>query len=150
MFDKKTYGIRISGIYVEVSRAVYIAYYKGKRRMKYFEEDLKVENIIVDQEKETVIVIPSREDSYERLLENGIQLRDDTPGPEDAAIRNMMVEKLRNCLTLLSDDEFELINAIYCDGISEHELEEQTGRLQQTINYRKKKILKKLRHMMEK
>lgn len=150
MFDKKIYGIRISGTYVEVSKEVYIAYYKGKRRMKYFEEDLKVENLIVDQEKETVTVIPSREDSYERLLENGTQLRDDTPGPEDAVIRNMMVEKLRNCLNSLSDDELELINAIYCDGISEHEFAEKTGRLQQTINYRKKKILKKLRHMMEK
>lgn len=131
-------------------RKPYIAYYKGKRRMKYFEEDLKVENLIVDQEKETVTVIPSREDSYERLLENGTQLLDDTPGPEDAVIRNMMVEKLRNCLNSLSDGELELINAIYCDGTSEHEFAKKTGRHQQTINYRKKKILKKLRHMMEK
>ena len=56
-------------IYPEASEEVIAVLKTTERKMQYQEYDLKAERTIIDKEKQTVTVIPSREDSYERLLE---------------------------------------------------------------------------------
>ena len=51
----------------------------SERKMQYQEYDLKNEQIVIDMEKQTVTVIPSREDSYERMKEADVQFRDEGP-----------------------------------------------------------------------
>lgn len=48
---------------------------KIARKMEYQQYDLKVEHYQIDYEKKTVIYHPSREDSYERLLEETINFQ---------------------------------------------------------------------------
>ena len=50
---------------------------RNRKKMQYQEYDLKAEKTIIDQEEEQIKTIPSREDSYERLLELDIQFLDD-------------------------------------------------------------------------
>ena len=48
----------------------------------------------MDKETGRVTVIPSREDSYERLLEAEKQFAEDAVDVEDTAIRAVLLEKL--------------------------------------------------------
>ena len=48
---------------------MYAAYMKGDRKMRYFEKDLKCERLIYGSNGEIKQVIPSREDSLDRLME---------------------------------------------------------------------------------
>lgn len=123
---------------------------KSDRKMEYAEVDLKVEGFTCDQKKMIARFLPSREDSFDRLLEDDVQFALVGLSPEDEAIHTDELHRLRVCLTLLSDCESRLIRALYFDGLSEPELSKQTGVSQQLINYRKQKILQKLKKLLEK
>ena len=65
---------------------------KGSARRNTLPHDLKQEHTKVDKETGEMIVIPSREDSYERLLEAEKQLVEETEKVEDVAVRAVMLE----------------------------------------------------------
>lgn len=146
----KTQKIRINGKPVEVSTEIYDIYIQGERKSRYFTDDLKREKIIVNQEKETVTFIPSREDSFDRLKdENKIQFMDDSESVENKVLKTLMIEKLFKSLELLDSDERKIIDAIYYEGKTEREISAETGIPQKTINNRKRKILAKLKKFMD-
>lgn len=113
MAEREKYYIGLNGQTFEVSRELYEAYYKGQRKEKYFTHDLKQEHIKVDKETGERIVIPSREDSYERLLEAQKQFAEEAENVEDAAVRAVMLEKLNEALYTLSDEETAIIHALF-------------------------------------
>ena len=100
MAEREKYYIGLNGQIFEVSKELYETYYKGQRKEKYFTHDLKQEHTKVDKETGEMIVIPSREDSYERLLEAEKQFAEET---EDVAVREVMLEKLNEALRTLTD-----------------------------------------------
>ena len=91
-------------------------YYKGQRKEKYFPHDLKQEHPKVDKETGEMIVIPSREDSYERLLEAERQFAEEAEDAEDVAVRAVMLEKLNEALHTLTDEETAIIHALVLSG----------------------------------
>lgn len=146
----KSQKIWINGKQIEVSPEVYDLYIKSDRKNRYFTDDLKTEKVIVNQDKETVTFIPSREDSFDRLMdENKVQFVDESEDVEDKALKNLMIEKLLKLLKELDSDEWGIIDAIYYKGKSEREFSAETGIPQKTVNYRKRKILAKLRKLLE-
>ena len=60
-------------LYPEASEEVIAVLRTTERKMQYQEYDLKAGRTIIDQESRTVEQIHSREDSYERLLEQNVQ-----------------------------------------------------------------------------
>ena len=92
MAEREKYYIGLNGQIFEVSKELYETYYKGQRKEKYFTHDLKQEHTKVDKETGEMIVIPSREDSYERLLEAEKQFAEKTEKVEDVAVRAVMLE----------------------------------------------------------
>lgn len=92
MAEREKYYIGLNGQIFEVSKELYETYYKGQRKEKYFTHDLKQEHTKVDKETGEMIVIPSREDSYERLLEAEKQFAEETEKVEDVAVRAVMLE----------------------------------------------------------
>ena len=145
--DKKV--IAFQGKVYPVNNELHDAYYKGQRKEQYFTIDLKVERIIVDNEKESITFIPSREDSLDRLIdENQEQFSADIESIEDAAIQGVLKDRLHKSISLLSADEQTLINALYFDGHTERSWSALTGLPQKTINNRKRKILAKLKNLM--
>ena len=52
----------INGEYVDVTDEIYTVYFKGQRKMSYFEKDLKSERVIKDKSGDIKKIIPSRED----------------------------------------------------------------------------------------
>ena len=55
---------------------VYTAYMRGDRKMRYFEADLKSERPVYGSNGEIKQVLPSREDSLDRLMEEKMCIRD--------------------------------------------------------------------------
>ena len=138
-----------NGQLIEVSEEVYKVYRQGKRKHRYLTVDLKIEKIKVDQEKQTVIVTPSREDSFDRLTDdNNVQFADEDEAVEETVIHKLMIEKLRSVQDKLSPDEYALIYALYYRGLSERQLSSETGIPQKTINNRKRRILDKLKKFL--
>lgn len=137
----KKYIIK-NGTAVEVSDEVYKILRKWDRRIKYVEHDLKETRYIIDQKKETVKEIPSREDSLDRLTDLGFDFENRTADFRETVSNKIMLEQ---ALEKLSDEERYLITQLFYLGRSERDLAEELGVSQYTVNRNKHKILKKLR-----
>lgn len=123
---------------------------KSDRKMEYQQYDLKADKYKIDYIKGTVTYVPSREDSFERLLEENRQFAVDTESVEDAVLKAVMIEKMLTCLQLLTSEEQELISELFFKGKSERQLSSETGIPYMTIHDRKVRILSKLKKFMEK
>lgn len=134
----------------DLNDAIIEALEKSDRKMEYQQYDLKVERCYVDSLSRTVTYIPSREDSYERLLEENRQFASEIESVEDTAVKAVMIEKMLSCLTLLTSEEQNLIEKLFFNGKSERQVSAETGIPYMTIHDRKVKILGKLKKLLEK
>lgn len=137
-------------MYPEASDEIIAVLRTTERKMQYQEYDLKMEQTIVDQTELTVEIIPSREDSYERLLDMDMQFQDESASAEDLAIRNFQAQQLHKALSVLSEDERYLIDQLYFQEKTERELAAQLGVSQNAINKRRQRILERLRGLLKK
>ncbi|MFT8888603.1 MAG: sigma factor-like helix-turn-helix DNA-binding protein [Ethanoligenens sp.] len=146
-YQKKTdYQAKYPG----VSEKIIEVLEKSDRQMEYLQYDIKVERCRIDSASGTVTYLPSREDSYERLLEENKQFAAAGESVDDVAIKTVMIEKMLTCLKHLSPEEQKLITALFFNDKSEHQMSRETDVPQRTIHDRKVKILAKLRKLMEK
>lgn len=147
--DKKRIWIR--GQFVEVTDEVYRAYMQGDRKMRYFENDLKTERFVLGKDGRVVQIIPSREDSLDRLMdENARQFSDRQESVESVVFRKLETDRLHTALSMLTPEEQALIWALFFEERSESELAAELGISQPAIYKRKIKILKKLKIFLEK
>ena len=147
--DKKR--VWVSGQYIEVTDAVYDAYMKGDRKIRYSENDLKTERVLMDTDGHIRQIIPSREDSLDRLMDdNAEQFTDHHESVEDMVLRKISAEKLYQALTELSEKERELIVALFFKEKTERELAAVLGISQPAVHKQKNKILKKLKTFLGK
>lgn len=136
---------------IEISPEILAVLKQSDRKMKYLEVDLKAERFIHDQNTDTVFFLPSREDSYERMIaDEHRQFVSDITRPEDETLRNEQISKLRAALLRLEPNETALIHALFYKGMSERQLSKSTGIPYMTIHNRKRRILVKLRKLLEK
>lgn len=143
----KKHIIRINGKPVEVSEEIYTYIMRSDWNNYYAEIKRKRERIRINSKKETVKIIPSREDSLDRLMAIGTEFANDSEPIAEAAIRKITVQK---ALEQLTADERFIIVRIYFEGNTERELAKEMHLSQSTINSRKQKILLKLRKIIEK
>lgn len=111
-------------------------------------KDIRDKYLYTRKETGEMIVIPSREDSYERLLEAEKQFAEEAEDVEDVAVRAVMLEKLNEALHTLTDEETAIIHALFYKEISEVELAKKLGIARTTLQSRKYKILEKLRKLL--
>lgn len=136
--SKKDLYIKINEELISVPEEVYLTYYRMESRAKYLEQKdirngkMPFPNFYTDEMAE--------EDGMADL---------DSESVEDEAIRKVMAGKLHQCLNLLPIHERELLIEIYFNEKSEVQLAKELGVLQQTISYKKLKILKKIRKMFK-
>lgn len=133
---KDTFFISSCGVLMEVSQEFYKEYYRDRRRERYLDE-LETMNVISFHSLDTEefcgeeILIDHSEDVAEQVA------------------HKMMIEKLTAVLPLLTDDERELIQAIYFDEMTEREYAEKTGVYRNAVHKRKVRILEKLKKLLE-
>ena len=139
----------INGEYIDVTDEIYTVYLKGQRKMNYFEKDLKSERVIKDKSSDIKKIIPSREDSLDRLLsDNKRQFSDDSESVESIIQTNDEIDKLHNALNQLSADEWAIIKMLFYDEMSERDTAKVLGISQVAVNKRKHRILKKLKKIV--
>lgn len=136
-------------LYPDASDEIIAVLEKSDRKMEYQQYDLKAERFRICYENQTVTCIPSREDSYERLLEESRQFEAADETVEDAAVKAVLIEKMLSCLKSLSPQEQELITELFFKGKTERQLSKATGVPQQTVHDRKARILGKLKKLMK-
>ena len=66
----------------------------------------------------------------------------------EAAVTGVMLDRLRECLRLLSDEELELVHALFYEELTEREYAKRKGVYRNTIHKRKARILAKLKKLM--
>ena len=123
---------------------------RGDRKMRYFEADLKSERPVYGSNGEIKQVLPSREDSLDRLMEeNARQFAAAAESVEDVVIRKLAVDKLHTALMQLTKEERDFICALFFDEKTESEVAKGLGVSQQAVHKRKNRILKKLKNFFE-
>lgn len=148
--DDKKRKLWVNGQLVEVSEEVYQVYMQGDRKMRYFEKDLKTERTILDDDGTIQRVIPSREDSLERLMDdNARQFSDAGESVEDAVLRKLAEVELRRALETLTDEEYALIYALFYEGMTERAYAKKLGVSHVAVHKKKQHILKKLKEILK-
>lgn len=132
------YRIWIQNQLIEVTEEVYLTYYRMERRARFLEEQ--------DYRHGCV--------SYHALDKEGMSgeelLRDaESTSVEEEVFKKIIVEELYQALALLTDEEWELIKAIYYLEMSEREYAGILGISQNTVHKRKHGILKKLKKRLK-
>ena len=143
--ERANYYLYIDGQAVPVSKQVYRVYQHYKRKEEYFSYDLKTEKF----QKDTATFLPSREDSYERLLEQDRQFAAPGKSVEQLALKHLEAEWIRFCLAQLTDEERKLISLLFYQGKTEQEVGNMLHISHQAVNKRKQALLLKLRKIFE-
>ena len=136
--------IKIGSELVDVTDEVYETYYKGARQRRYIESDIKVGRIKVDIKNEKVTFIDSKEDSCERLMEQGVDFEDNA-SVEDIVSDKAMLVILQAALSDLDADERRLINEKYDHEKTYREIGDKFGISHTAVRKRHDGILKKLK-----
>lgn len=135
-------------IYPNASDEVIAVLRKTERQMQYQEYDIKAERTVIDHKTQTVLVIPSREDSYERLVELDEQFEAENK-TEETVIQKIVYEQLHHAISLLSEDEQYLIKQLFFEERTERELAEELNVYRNAIHKRKNRILSKLKNILK-
>ena len=129
--------IPMQGCLLEVVREQYVDFYKEKERWRYLKK-LDTNHKLLSLEGFT--------DSEGNVLDFVV---DEAVDVAETVVRAVMVDRLKTAVSLLSNGEQALINAIFFEELSEREVGLQLGVTQGVVNMRKAKILAKLRKIIE-
>lgn len=136
MKETKKY-IRVNNDLVEVSSEIYTVFYQMKRHEKY----------LLEAEVKQGVMLYSNLDTDNYSGENLII--DKSQNIEKEVIDKIMYSKLREALKALDSDELKIIKGIFFSNKSERQLSKDMGIPQRTINYKKQKVLSKLKSLLE-
>lgn len=134
--SKKYYWI-IDGKYYEVSKETYQKFkreYDHARMLQRYENEVYVFSLDAMATEETT--------GYDVIADLGVNV-------EETAVHNLMIEKLRDTMKKLDDEELDLIKQIYVDEKTQREIALELGISQNAVNKRKIKLLNKLRKFLE-
>lgn len=123
----------LHGMLMEVEEEEYKSFYKNVRRQKYLKE----------------VSTANGDFSYDMLTTddfNGQDILVDTEQDvEEIVEKNLMLDRLNDCLSLLSAEEKELIQMIFFEELTEREIAKKQGISQVAVHKRKQRILHKLK-----
>lgn len=135
--QENKYTLLVNNKRIIVGKEVYTAYYQQKEREIYLDKLSKKHNI-----------------SFEEFEAKGIQVdyivSRTEESMEDIIIKREMLEKMMSCIEMLLEQERLLIYNLFFKGKSERQLSAEAGIPLMTINDRKRRILKKLKKLLEK
>ncbi len=135
-------------LYPEASEEVIAVLRTTERKMQYQEYDLKVERTVLDEQEQNIRIIPSREDSYERLLEINVQFQENKDSVEEQVFKRLQSVQLYEALSLLSADAQDLIRQLFFLERTEREVAELLGVYHNAVHKRKLRILSKLKKIL--
>ena len=133
--EKKFIGLH--SMIMEVSEKEYIEFYRNKRRQKYLDEQRRYNGDV----------------SYDALNSDEFNGEDiliaELPDVCDTLAHQQLLDKLRQVVDALPEDEKALITQHFYDGIPQTELARKYGINQSNISRKIGKILSKIKKLME-
>jgi RNA polymerase sigma factor (sigma-70 family) len=149
------YFIRVDGTEVEISKEIYREYASVARKMEYMEYDLKRDRVLKDANGRAVtdkngmpVVLPEREVSLDKLVDEDWDYPADEQQPETALLQKMELEELHRCLDLLDGDERALIQALFFENMTIREYAELSEKTKSSVDRLKTKTLGKLKKLL--
>ena len=140
MDTKKKFYIRVENQAEQVTEEVYREYFRMDRRERYLEERDLVHGRFLYSQLDNV---------YEDVL--GEEMIVDSLAEDlcDVIVSKIMIEKLKECLSLLSDEDLNLMIQLFYEEKSQRQLSVESGVPVMTISDRKNRVLKKIKKSME-
>ena len=116
----------LHGMLMEVTPEQYRDFYKARRRQKYlYERSRENRDISID------MLTTEQFNGADILVSDGMDI-------EEQVAYKLLLDKLHSCLALLTEEERELIYALFFGEKTEREWSAETGIPQKTINDRKR------------
>lgn len=132
--DRKCYVLRAGdGTIVEVTREVYLEWYQSGRRERYQKEKSQKYGVC----------------SLDALEETGRVPCEITDSLENTVIRTICVEKLKEAMEELAEEDAHLLYLLFFEEVTVKEAAQLCGCSRKTITNRKKRILKELNGKMK-
>lgn len=141
--NQNQFTIYVQGEAVPVSEEVYRVYHHYERKEEYFSYDRKRGKF----QQDTGTFLPSKEDSYDHLLEQDQQFASPDVSTEDQVISQVWLESFATCLT---QEERELLYKLYFQEKTEREVSRELGISKSTLHRRKVKLLEKIKSFIKK
>ena len=138
MAEKKEYFVRVCGTSTPVTKEVYQTCHQTKRHAK----------TLYEKDERHGLVSYDGMDTEDTLGEEMIPDRD-AVSVEDAAIANILRDKLHRCLSMLDESDRQLIHALFYEELSERQAANRFHIPQQTVNYRKRVALAQLKKLFK-
>ena len=136
-FERDKYVLRAdSGTFVEVTRKVYLEWHRAGRRERY------------QMEKKRAHGVCSLEPSGENI-HSAIPGRYWENTPEENAVRSASMEKLRESLARLPEQDARLLQMLFFEEMTVTDAELSYGCSRKSIQKRRDRILRRLRVEME-
>ncbi|MPN56676.1 hypothetical protein SDC9_204366 [bioreactor metagenome] len=108
------------------------------------QSDVKVGRIDLDMENQKITFVDSKEDSIERLFEQGVSFQDEQ-SVEEIVCDNAMLLLLNKAKEILDEEELKLINVVYDQELTYRQAGEILNISHVAVQKRHNKILDKLR-----
>lgn len=135
--EREKYFIRLGeGTLVEVNREIYLEWYRSERRERYQKER--------DRKHGLCSIDKFHEKGY--FPEQSICIEDTT---QETVLRNECQSRLQNALSNLSEQDARLLKLLYFEEITVKKAADIFNCSRKTIQNRRKRILEKIRKMME-
>ena len=144
--NNNIFEVTINGQTVLVNEEIYrlcVTQPKSERRA---ERRRKQDKYVIDQETSLITYIPSREDSFERLMEMGMEFESLFGGLE--AVENKIV--VEHAMKALTELQKAVITKIFFEGFSEREIALEYGITQQSVSRTKERALAKMKKELTK
>ena len=132
---EKKYYIRVPEALVEVSKEIYVEFYRSERRLRTLEE----------KDQRNGLISYNAFDTDEGLGEEYVADLNSS-SLEDLAIARLMQRKLRSSIEMLPAEDQELIHALFYEQMTEAEFGKRMGISQAAISKWKDRIIKKLQN----
>lgn len=126
----------LHGMLMEVTPMTYDEFYREERRQKYLREQ-SIENDDFSYNSLTTHEF-NGEDIF---IDEGVSVC-------EKAVENIMIKKLRLCLSKLNKRDLNLLRLIYYLNYSERQIAKMYGVSQNSIHKRKQRILQKLKKFL--
>ncbi|WP_409968478.1 hypothetical protein RFF05_00375 [Bengtsoniella intestinalis] len=138
MSNDKIYYIPVNNQLIIVSYEVYQAYYKSKEQEKYQEKKKRNYEVL------SYHALDSSEFNGEDIIWDRL-----APTPEEIVISHVTSAQLNSAIETLSEEEYNLVQALFFEGSSLRMLARKSGVPLNSLKYQRDKVLRKLKKYLE-
>ena len=134
---------------VEIKPEVMRVLRSSDRKMRYMERGIKMERVTEDPATHTVTVLPQREDSLERLIEEDGKQFASVDDLEEEVLLREEIELLRMAVQKLKNDYRQIIYYRYWKGLTQEGIAKELSISQQGVSYLERQALFQLKTMLK-